>query len=81
MEPRTYTSEYHDLVALCNAQSEELAKCRQALVDAYNERDEGHAALRAIVDEVQQGHPGRPDYISREARILAIAKKALKGAD
>ena len=40
MEPRTYTSEYHDLVTLCQAQGEELAKTNQALADAHGELED-----------------------------------------
>ncbi|HUW15069.1 MAG TPA: hypothetical protein VM537_35450 [Anaerolineae bacterium] len=59
MEPRTYTSEYRDLVALCQAQSEELKKCQeerdkaeqlrfergQELVKCRQERDDARGAL------------------------------------
>ena len=38
MEPRTYTSEYRDLVALVNAQGDALKKCQQ-------ERDDVQASL------------------------------------
>ena len=48
MEPRTYTSEYRDLVALYQAQGEELKKCRE-------ERDKARATLSWLVRLHQDG--------------------------
>ena len=71
--PRSYTDEWHDMVALCKAQSEALEKCQQ-------ERDDAWLALRAVIG-ILEGNPiYRPVCELRELEILAIAKATLKEA-
>ena len=73
MEPRTYTSEYRELVALCQAQSEAITKLEA-------ERDKALVALRDVIGVIEGTQDFRFEYVIREREILAIAKKALEEA-
>jgi len=64
----------NNLAELSQMQSEELAKCRQALVDAYNDREDAHEVIRDLLGAiaVSQTHTAAPSKIGDSA--LATAK-------
>ena len=46
------TQAENNLAALCQAQGDELVKCRQALVDAYNDREDAHEVIRDLLGAI-----------------------------
>ena len=73
--PRSYTDEWHDMVAAGKIQREALEKCQR-------ERDDAWLALRAIIGIIEdETRIYVPQFIGREYEVLAIAKKALEEAE
>ena len=58
------TQAENNLAALCQAQGDELVKCRQALVDAYNDREDAHEVIR--------------DLLGKEAMGMALAQAHIR---
>lgn len=73
MDFNTILQQKRALAELCQAQGDELAKCRQALVDAYNERDDTLEEMskktreyQTKIDELIRQRDRTQDLLARE---------------
>ena len=70
MDFHTVLQQKRDLAELCQVQSDELTKCRQALVDAYNEREDAHEVIRDLLGKEAMGMALAQAHI-RATKLLA----------
>ena len=75
------TQTENDLAELSQIQSEELTKCRQALVDAYNDRDEAHEVIRDLLGKEAMGMALAQAHIRADKLLARYSRRMDDGHD
>ena len=76
MEPRTYTGEYRELVALVNAQGDALKKCQQERDDAQASLEIRELTIERLTHEREQALAERDALIEERDDAEAERKEA-----